>query len=309
MSYSCNTKYVFVGDETEIADFHSQLERICDNNDLLVDENFGEMSLKNLALIYKIDCDTIDCSGNIGCYELESPTRLRLETLTIHRERNDVFIRLLTNYPSIQCYYSTENQDSRYYATNDYGRQYFPERFIIKQGGEEPEYCNDLPAFFKSISNRLLTNTDTKEKVVCRVSKWNMSHDYQDQIEVNEIMLVDDLCQKRVKTLIYRMEQAVKDSAGILYSHSFYRDVDFVARTLGGNGFVWVILPRETILYQNDIISDIELLLHVMDHCDKNKTPYQIHHHHDKRTLYPRHADAIREWAKKQLLIIKSISL
>lgn len=294
MPNHCDTKYVFVGSETEIADLHKKIKLISYDSSM-------ERNLESLGRICGVNCEGIDCDGDIGCYELETPTKLELEVITGHRERNAVFVLILKNYPSIQCYFSVECNDSDYYVTNDYGRQHFPERYIIKQGGEEPEYCNNLPAFFKSISERLLTNTDSMDKVIDRVHKWNKSHDYENQIRVNEIQLVDDLCNIKVKFLVSKMESVVRDNAKIIYSHSFYRDIDFVARTLGEKGFVWVLLPEETGLYQNDSLSDMQLLLQVMDDYSRDETPYQIYHHRSEYPIYQRQPNIIREWAKERI--------
>lgn len=291
----CDTKYVFVGSETEIADLHKKLKSI--PNDSSMSRN-----LESLGRVCGINCEEIDCDGDIGCFELESPTKLELETLTNHRENNAVFKVILKDYPSIQCFFSAECNDSSYYVTNDYGRQYFPERFIVKEGCEEPQYFNNPPRLFAYISELLSCEITSMEQMKISIEEWNGLHDDNSQISVNKIELTTDLCQKDVWLLVGRMERSVKTNTKILYSGLFNFYVRLVCKTLCKEGFVWVISTDKTALYRENNLEQIQRLLRVMDCFDKNKEPYTIwHHRRPPSYLQPRSSGVIREWAKRRI--------
>ena len=126
----CNTQYVIVGDEKELEELKSVLDRMNERDCPKVSNDFGHMWLGELVTELGFDWNERRCRGIIMDYGLKDGI-LFMDQETAWCEQEGVRESIEERFPSLTVYFLEEELGCGIFRTNDAAGDIFADRYLL----------------------------------------------------------------------------------------------------------------------------------------------------------------------------------
>lgn len=195
----CETDYVIIGREDEVAVVHNTLQKMQGRKSLLPND-WGSMWIGNIVRLLKKDWQKVYCRGWITDFNLVAPGRINISVESAWGELGEVRQLVQSNSESLRIFYQSEEPGMCIFQTNDVSGTYFPERWLLDWNDESRnlyiwEYFVDLPDVKEFLKNNGIITKDvfpTKTAITAALSEIEEERPDNISFMLEEIEVVDD---------------------------------------------------------------------------------------------------------------------
>ncbi len=155
----------------------------------LIESDYGHTWLGNLVTKLGADYNKVYCRGSWNGLLLSENGNLCFDTETAWGPMDEVFELIKKVYPSLNIYYSAEEDGMGLFCTNDREGKYFPDRYRV-DAKCELEYFRTIKDVCQYVSGIIGKTLNTKEELDSAVEEWNdkmeEQDNFDDQISIDE---------------------------------------------------------------------------------------------------------------------------
>lgn len=156
----CDTTYKIVGNEAELKELKSILDRMSRRDNPLHENDFGNMWLGDFIVELGKDWSSHRCRGWIEYYDYNDGV-LTIYQSTAWCEQEDVRYAIMDNFPSLTVYFLEDEPGCGVFYTNDEFHSYFKEKYRVCICIEDKEfYETDYFENFDSIARYIKSTFD-----------------------------------------------------------------------------------------------------------------------------------------------------
>ena len=187
----CYSTYRIVGKKKEVQSLYSKMSNLERRRKPLVESDFGNTWLGCLVTKLGGDRSKVHCRGSWSELEYDGET-ISFNTETAWEPMNEVFRLVKGIYPSLDIYYSAEEDMMGYFITNDTEGRFFIDRYKVEANCETEYFTviEDVYAYVSRITGRQI---DSREELAAAIEEWNEGKDdYEEVICLNEFKVVKD---------------------------------------------------------------------------------------------------------------------
>ena len=171
----CSTAYVIEGNAKEVEKLYKLMKGLQERKEPSVENGFGTTWLGCLVDALGGNWKKINCRGDWNSLERVGDT-LRFTTETAWAPCTETFDWVCKKFPSIRCFYRTEEPGMAIYETNDNEGKYFPEKYRVELSTPQNEfmleYFVELSTVFEWLGKVFGQPVETEEQVSERVDQW-----------------------------------------------------------------------------------------------------------------------------------------
>lgn len=176
----CSTAYVIEGNAKEVEKLYKLMKDLQERKEPSMKNGFGTTWLGCLVDALGGDWNKIRCRGAWNSLERVGDT-LQFATETAWAPCTETFDWVSQKFPSIRCFYITEEPGMTLYATNDRDGKYFPDKYLVDMCTPEEEYhheyFSDLPALYEWLEDILEKPVKSEEDVNAVIESWQEDND------------------------------------------------------------------------------------------------------------------------------------
>lgn len=176
----CSTAYVIEGNAKEVKELYELMKDLQERKEPSVENGFGTTWLGCLVDALGGDWNKIECRGDWNSLELVGDT-LRFTTETAWAPCMETFYLVCKKFPSIRCFYQTEEPGMALYATNDKDGKYFSDKYLVDMYTPDKEYYHeyfsDLPSLYEWLADILEKPVKSEEDVNAIIGTWQENDD------------------------------------------------------------------------------------------------------------------------------------
>lgn len=171
----CSTAYVIEGDAKEVKGLYDLMKGLQEREKPSVKNGFGTTWLGCLVDALGSDWNTIQCRGAWNGLEMIDDT-LRFTTETAWAPCVETFDLVCEKFPSIRCFYQTEEPGMEMYETNDRDGKYFSDKYLVDMYTPDKEYYHecfsDLPSLYEYLEDIFERSVQSEDDVNAMVEQW-----------------------------------------------------------------------------------------------------------------------------------------
>lgn len=159
----CFSSVVIEGNQEEIESLHKVMDTLQKMNKPSIENGFGPTWLGCLLNAIGKDWHNISCRGSWSDLSVEFNNNigvLRFYTETAWRPMTEVFQAICEVYQSASYYFESEESGMGEYWTNDIGKKYFRDRYIVDMCTPDEHYCTE---YFETLPKALEFLQDGEE--------------------------------------------------------------------------------------------------------------------------------------------------
>ena len=193
MANWCYTAYVVEGDAEEVKNLYELMKGLQERKEPSIKNGFGTTWLGCLVDALGGDWNEVSCRGYWNDLEM-TDNILRFMTETAWKPCYGTFDLVREKFPSLCCYYRTEEPGMVIYETNDSEGKYFPEKYRVEIYTPEDdfysEYFTELSAVFARLEELSGQSVKSEKDFKELVKQWQKKND-QAYCYIDEFKIVE----------------------------------------------------------------------------------------------------------------------
>lgn len=181
----CFTSFVVRGDKKQRRDLYDKMKSLEDREESLVPNDFGKEWLGNLVTILGGYWENVRCRGSWSDLQNNGDIiRFDIESAWSYPEEMIAFLK--QSYPGLEFLFSSEESGMGIYVTNDAKGEYFPDRFILEVGEDEPVYftMSEQEKLFCQVERLVGKEVRSLKDVTVVLDEYNADKEWEDGIRV-----------------------------------------------------------------------------------------------------------------------------
>ncbi len=191
MANWCYSSYVIDGKRKEVQSLFSKMNNLEKRRRPLVGNDFGNTWLGCLVTKLGGDWQKVYCRGSWSDLFYEGGL-LKFNTETAWGPMNEVFKFIKSVYPSLEIYYSAEEDMMGVFITNDKDGRYFKDRFRVEYDCDY-EYFKSIEGVCTYVSGIIGKEVKTRKKMESAINDWNEDTEDDDRmIYFNAYEVIED---------------------------------------------------------------------------------------------------------------------
>jgi len=187
----CYSSYVIDGKRKEVQSLFSKMNNLENRKKPLVDNTFGKTWLGCLVNKLGGNWQEVYCRGSWSNLDWNGAI-LRFNTETAWGPMNEVFKFIKSVYPSLEIYYSAEEDMMGVFITNDKDGRYFKDRFRVEYDCDY-EYFKSIEGVCTYVSGIIGKEVKTRKEMESAINDWNEDTEDDDRmIYFNAYEVIED---------------------------------------------------------------------------------------------------------------------
>ncbi len=185
----CYTSVIIDGKKKDVQSLYSKMNNLENRRKPLVENGFGKTWLGCLVNKLGGNWEKVYCRGSWSDLYYEGGT-LHFNTETAWGPMTEVFKFIKQTYPSLEIYYSAEEDGMGIFVTNDTEGKHFTERYRIETDCDY-EYFTTLDGVCNFVSGIVGKTVKGKEELNTAINDWNENTEDDDKlIYLNEFSVI-----------------------------------------------------------------------------------------------------------------------
>lgn len=181
----CFTSFVVKGDPEQRQDLYEKMKALDERKDVLIPNGFGITWLGNLVTVLNGNWEDVYCRGHY--FDLRKDDNvIRFSTETAWSYPDEVISFINTVYPDLIILFMSEEPGMGLYFTNDAGGEFFPDRYILEVGDEDPEYysTDDEGKLLSDVGKLVGKKLNTVDEAIAAACEYNDDKDWEESIQI-----------------------------------------------------------------------------------------------------------------------------